>query len=159
MIRTGLGYDIHQLKGGERLMLGGQEVPYEKGSVGHSDGDVVCHALVDALLGAASLGDIGQYFPSEDDRFKGVSSLEFVRQAAGKVRKRGFRIVNIDCTIILQKPKVGAHMSGMKSHLSHALGVGEDQVSIKATTTDFLGFIGRGEGIGAMAVATLFAPE
>lgn len=159
MIRIGLGYDVHELKKGERLILGGVAVPYEKGSVGHSDGDVLCHALVDAILGAANMGDIGVHFPSQDERWKGTSSLEFVQWAAEKVREKGFQIVNIDGTIILQEPGLGRHLARMKSLVGNALGIEQEKVSIKATTTDFLGFIGRGEGVAAMAVATLsFAP-
>ena len=155
MIRTGFGYDVHRLEAGETLILGGLKIPFEKGSVGHSDGDVLCHALVDALLGAANLGDIGQYFPSENNNWKGASSLDFLKSACSKVRSKGFEILNIDCTIVLQEPKISPWIPEMKSLLSKVLKIQEDRISVKATTTDFLGFAGRGEGIGAMAVATL----
>jgi len=155
MIRTGFGYDVHRLEAGETLIVGGLKIPFEKGSVGHSDGDVLCHALVDALLGAANLGDIGQYFPSENNNWKGASSLDFLKSAYSKVRSKGFEILNIDCTIVLQEPKISPWIPEMKSLLSKVLKIQEDRISVKATTTDFLGFAGRGEGIGAMAVATL----
>ena len=155
MIRTGIGYDIHPLKAGETLILGGITIPFDKGPVGHSDGDVVCHALVDAILGAANLGDIGHYFPSENDRWKGASSLEFLRSTVSEIQSKGYQILNVDCTVILQEPKIRPSVPEMRSQLNQVLGINETQISIKATTTDFLGFIGRGEGIGAMAIATL----
>ncbi|MEE9167035.1 MAG: 2-C-methyl-D-erythritol 2,4-cyclodiphosphate synthase [Candidatus Neomarinimicrobiota bacterium] len=157
MIRTGFGYDVHQLKAGEQLILGGVLIPFSKGSVGHSDGDVLCHAVVDALLGAANLGDIGDHFPSEDSRWKGASSLTFVQMAGEKIQAEGFDILHVDCTVILQEVRVKPHIPEMKSLVRDKLQIGEDRISIKATTTDFLGFTGRGEGVAAMALATLSA--
>jgi len=155
MIRVGFGYDVHQLKESETLILGGVTIPFEKGSVGHSDGDVLCHALVDALLGAANLGDIGQYFPSDESRWEGISSLEFLRSTVNEIQSKGFEISFIDCTVILQEPKISSWIPDMRNQLNQVLRIQEDQISIKATTTDFLGFTGRGEGICAVAVATL----
>lgn len=155
MIRVGIGYDVHRLEVGEKLVLGGVEIPFEKGSVGHSDGDVLCHAIVDALLGAANLGDIGQYFPSEDDTWRGVSSLIFLMQAAEEIREKGFEIVYIDCTVILQKPKICSYIPDMKSKMCKALRMENDCISVKATTTDFLGIVGRGEGVATLSLATL----
>lgn len=159
MIRTGIGYDVHPLESGEPLIIGGIEIPSEKGSVGHSDGDVLCHALVDALLGAGNLGDIGQYFPSDDETWKGVSSLEFLKSAAQEVRGKGFEILNVDSTVLLQEPKIGLHLPDMKARISGVLSMSEENVSVKATTTDFLGFVGRGEGIAALAVACVSRSE
>ena len=155
MIRVGIGYDVHRLEVGEKLVLGGVEIPFEKGSVGHSDGDVLCHAIVDALLGAANLGDIGQYFPSEDDTWRGVSSLIFLRKAAEEIREKGFEIVHIDSTVILQKPKICSYIPDMKSKMCKALRMENDCISVKATTTDFLGIVGRGEGVATLSLATL----
>ncbi|MCH8068826.1 MAG: 2-C-methyl-D-erythritol 2,4-cyclodiphosphate synthase [Candidatus Marinimicrobia bacterium] len=154
-MRVGIGYDVHRLEVGEKLVLGGVEIPFEKGSVGHSDGDVLCHAIVDALLGAANLGDIGQYFPSEDDTWRGVSSLIFLMQAAEEIREKGFEIVHIDSTVILQKPKICSYIPDMKSKMCKALRMENDCISVKATTTDFLGIVGRGEGVATLSLATL----
>ncbi|MCH8010484.1 MAG: 2-C-methyl-D-erythritol 2,4-cyclodiphosphate synthase [Candidatus Marinimicrobia bacterium] len=155
MIRVGIGYDVHRLEVGEKLVLGGVEIPFEKGSVGHSDGDVLCHAIVDALLGAANLGDIGQYFPSEDDTWRGVSSLIFLRKAAEEIRKKGFEIVHIDCTVVLQEPKIRSYISDIKSKMGEALEIENNCISVKATTTDFLGIVGLGEGVVTLSIATL----
>lgn len=155
MIRVGIGYDVHRLEVGEKLVLGGVEIPFEKGSVGHSDGDVLCHAIVDALLGAANLGDIGQYFPSEDDTWRGVSSLIFLRHAAEEIRKKGFEIVHIDSTVVLQEPKIRSYISDIKSKMSEALGIENSCISVKATTTDFLGIVGQREGVVTLSLATL----
>lgn len=159
MIRAGIGYDVHRLKEGVPLVLGGARIPHEKGAVGHSDGDVLSHAVVDAVLGAAGLGDIGTHFPSKEKRWKGVSSLVFLAQVAEEIRQRGFSFVNIDCTVILQEPRIDRHVDRMKSAMADAMSIDVDQISIKATTTDFLGYIGEGEGIAAMAVATVFLPD
>ncbi len=157
MIKTGIGFDAHRLEKGEKLVLGGAEIPFEKGSVGHSDGDVLCHAVVDALLGAANLGDIGLYFPSDDNTWKGVSSLVFLGNTAEEVRSNSFEIVHIDCTVILQAPPIRSFIPEMKSKIAEALGIQKDQISIKATTTDYLGTVGRGEGIAAQVVSTLMS--
>ncbi len=154
-VRTGIGYDVHRLEEGESLIIGGVEIPFKKGAVGHSDGDALSHAIVDALLGAANLGDIGQHFPSSDDRWKNASSLEFLKYAAEKVRSASLKVSHLDATVVLEEPKLSPYIDEMKSNIGAALGIDASAVSVKATTTDEVGFIGRGEGIGAMAVATL----
>ncbi|MDP6727250.1 MAG: 2-C-methyl-D-erythritol 2,4-cyclodiphosphate synthase [Candidatus Marinimicrobia bacterium] len=155
MIRTGIGYDVHQLAKGEKLIIGGVDIPAPFGSVGHSDGDGLIHAIVDALLGAAALGDIGQFFPSEDDTWKGAPSSHFLADAVGRVREAGLEINNVDATIILQKPKLTDCIPQMKYNLAYSMQIDESQVSVKATTTDHLGFIGDGSGWAVQAVATL----
>ena len=155
MIRTGIGYDVHRLAEGESLILGGVTVPSEKGSVGHSDGDVVTHAIVDALLGAASCGDIGTHFPSEDEQWKGASSLQFLSHAVQVIRDAGFEISNVDATVILETPRLSGYLEEMRNLLAAEMGVEPNAVSVKATTTDGLGFTGRGDGVGAMAIATV----
>ena len=155
MIKTGIGYDVHQLAEGEKLILGGVEIPSEVGAVGHSDGDALLHAIVDALLGAAALGDIGQFFPSEDDQWKGADSLHFLNVAGEKVRNAGFEINHIDSIIILQKPKLAGFIPEMKYKIAYTLQMDEGQVSIKATTTDHLGYIGEGKGIAAQVIVTI----
>ena len=155
MIKTGIGYDVHQLAEGEKLILGGVEIPSEVGAVGHSDGDALLHAIVDALLGTAALGDIGQFFPSEDDQWKGADSLHFLNVAGEKVRNAGFEINHIDSIIILQKPKLAGFIPEMKYKIAYTLQMDEGQVSVKATTTDHLGYIGEGKGIAAQAIATI----
>ena len=155
MIRTGIGYDVHQLAKGEKLVIGGVEIPAPFGSLGHSDGDGLIHALVDALLGAASLGDIGQLFPSENDIWEGVSSSHFLTDSVQRVQGAGFEICNVDTTIILQKPKLEKFISQMKYNLAVSMKVNESLISVKATTTDYLGVIGAGKGWAVQAVATL----
>jgi 2-C-methyl-D-erythritol 2,4-cyclodiphosphate synthase len=155
MIKTGIGYDVHQLAEGEKLILGGVEIPSEVGAVGHSDGDALLHAIVDALLGAAALGDIGQFFPSEDDQWKGADSLHFLNVAGEKVRNAGFEINHIDSIIILQKPKLAGFIPEMKYKIAYTLQMDEGQVSVKATTTDHLGYIGEGKGIAAQVIVTI----
>ncbi len=155
MTRTGIGYDVHRLAEGESLILGGVTVPSEKGSVGHSDGDVVTHAIVDALLGAASCGDIGTHFPSEDEQWKGASSLQFLSHAVQVIRDAGFEISNVDATVILETPRLSGYLEEMRNLLAAEIGVEPNAVSVKATTTDGLGFTGRGDGVGAMAIATV----
>lgn len=155
MIKTGLGYDVHQLAEGKKLILGGVEIPSEMGAVGHSDGDALVHAIVDALLGAANLGEIGKLFPSEDDQWKDADSLHFLNVAGEKVRSTGFEICHIDSIIILQKPKLSGFIPEMKYKIAYTLQLDESQVSIKATTTDHLGYIGEGKGIATQAIATI----
>ena len=155
MIRTGIGYDVHPLAEGETLIIGGVEVPSSFGSVGHSDGDALIHAVVDALLGAAALGDIGQFFPSNDESWKGTPSTHFLADAVKRIRDAGFEINNVDATIILQKPKLAAHMQQMRYNLAYSMQIDESQVSVKATTTDHLGFVGDGSGWAVQAIATL----
>ncbi|MFQ6615220.1 MAG: 2-C-methyl-D-erythritol 2,4-cyclodiphosphate synthase [Fidelibacterota bacterium] len=157
-MRAGIGYDVHRLEKGIPLILGGADIPHEKGAVGHSDGDVLCHAVVDAVLGAANLGDIGTHFPSEENQWKGVSSLVFLTRVAEAIRQKGYSLVNIDCTVILQNPRIDRHVGRMKGAMAHALSIDIHQISIKATTTDTLGFIGDEDGIAAMAVVTLSLP-
>ena len=155
MIRTGIGYDVHQLAQGELLTIGGVDIPSSFGSVGHSDGDALIHAVVDALLGASALGDIGQFFPSNDDTWKGAPSSYFLADAVKRIREAGFEINNIDATIILQKPKLEEYIPQMKYNLSHSSQIDESKVSIKATTTDHLGFVGDSSGWAVQAIATL----
>ena len=155
MIRTGIGYDVHPLSEGETLIIGGVEVPSSFGSVGHSDGDALIHAVVDALLGAAALGDIGQFFPSNDESWKGTPSTHFLADAVKRIRDAGFEINNVDATIILQKPKLADHMQQMRYNLAYSMQIDESQVSVKATTTDHLGFVGDGSGWAVQAIATL----
>ena len=155
MIRTGIGYDVHQLAEGHKLVLAGVEIPFDKGSVGHSDGDALTHAIVDALLGAVALGDIGMFFPSNENKWKGVNSLELLQNAVEKVRDEGFSINNIDGTIILQEPKLQKYIPEIRKNLAATLGILIEQISVKATTTDFLGAIGAGDGWAAQAVVTL----
>ena len=155
MIRTGIGYDVHQLAKGELLTIGGVNIPSSFGSVGHSDGDALTHAMVDALLGASALGDIGQFFPSNDDTWKGVPSSYFLADAVKRIREAGFKINNIDATIILQKPKLEEYIPQMKYNLSHSMHIDDSKVSIKATTSDHLGFVGDSSGWAVQAIATL----
>lgn len=154
-IRTGMGYDVHRLVAGEELWLGGILIPHDKGLAGHSDADVALHAIVDAILGALGAGDIGTHFPPSDARWKGAASAVFVEHAAGLAREAAYDIAHIDCTLICEAPKIGPHREAMRARVATLLGVDETRVSIKATTTEGLGFTGRGEGIAAQAVATL----
>ena len=151
--RIGIGFDAHALEDGVRLVLGGVELDHSRGLAGHSDGDVIAHALIDALLGAAGLGDIGSLFPSGEERFRGVSSLVLVAEAYAQVRDAGWRLVNADCVLIGEEPRIAEHRAEMRHRLSEA--VGEGLVNVRATTTDRLGFTGRGEGLAAQAVALL----
>jgi 2-C-methyl-D-erythritol 4-phosphate cytidylyltransferase / 2-C-methyl-D-erythritol 2,4-cyclodiphosphate synthase len=153
--RTGMGYDVHAFAGEGPIMLGGIAVPHSRGLAGHSDADVVLHAITDALLGAAGLGDIGEHFPPSDPRWKGASSDLFLSHAAGLIRTRGGIIDHVDVTIIAEEPKVGPHRSAIRMRVSEILGVRLDQVSVKATTTEGLGFTGRREGMAAQAVASI----
>ena len=154
-MRIGTGYDVHKLVEGRKLILGGVEIPYEKGLLGHSDADVILHAIMDALLGAAALGDIGQHFPDTSPDYEGAASLELLREVGRILADAGYRIENIDSTIIAQKPKLMPYLPLMRQHVADALGIDPDRVSIKATTEEHLGFTGRGEGISAQAVALL----
>jgi 2-C-methyl-D-erythritol 4-phosphate cytidylyltransferase/2-C-methyl-D-erythritol 2,4-cyclodiphosphate synthase len=153
--RTGMGFDVHAFSGPGPVMLGGIEVPHGRGLAGHSDADVVLHAITDALLGAAGLGDIGEHFPPTDPIWKGMSSDRFLAHAAALVRERGAIIDHVDCTIIAEEPKVGPHRSAMRARIAEIAGLALDQVSVKATTTEGLGFTGRREGIAAQAVASI----
>ncbi len=153
MIRVGIGYDVHPLVPGRPLILGGVSIPHTKGLDGHSDADVLMHAICDAVLGALGLGDIGQFFPNTDPRWKGAQSRIFLVEAARQVAARRGRIVNIDATLIAQAPRVLPHAAQMKANIAEALGIDSGRIGIKATTNEHLGFIGREEGIAAMAVA------
>lgn len=157
--RTGIGYDVHRLEPGVELWLGGVLVPSQAGLAGHSDGDVLLHAVVDAMLGAAALGDIGQHFPSSDPTFKRASSLGFLRHVASLLEDAGWRVVNLDATIVAERPRLAPHIPTMRQTIAETLGLTADQVSIKCTTTDGLGSIGRGEGMAALAIATVEATK
>ncbi len=154
-MRIGHGYDVHRLVEGRKLILGGVEIPYEKGLLGHSDADVLTHALMDALLGAAGLGDIGQHFPDHDDRYLGADSLELLRQVCAMLADRGFRIVNADVTVIAQRPKLAGFIPAMRERLAEVMGLSTGDVNVKATTEEKLGFTGEGLGIAAHAVALI----
>ena len=154
-MRVGMGYDVHRLTEGRKLILGGVEIPYEKGLLGHSDADVLLHAIMDALLGAAALGDIGKHFPDTDDRYKGISSIELLKHVAALLEERCFVIENIDATVIAQRPKLLPYMEQMNMNVAETLSIGPDRVNIKATTEEGLGFTGTGEGISAQAVCLL----
>jgi 2-C-methyl-D-erythritol 2,4-cyclodiphosphate synthase len=151
--RVGIGVDAHKLERGTPLILGGVRLDFDRGLAGHSDGDVLAHALIDAVLGAAGLGDIGGLFPSGDDRFRGAASLDLLREAYAQVTAAGWRLVNADCVLVGQEPKIAPHRDEMRRRLSEAVGGGE--VNVRATTTDHMGFTGRGEGLAAQAVALL----
>jgi 2-C-methyl-D-erythritol 4-phosphate cytidylyltransferase/2-C-methyl-D-erythritol 2,4-cyclodiphosphate synthase len=153
--RTGMGFDVHAFAGAGPLMLGGVEIPHDRGLAGHSDADVVLHSITDALLGAGGLGDIGEHFPPSDPRWKGAASSSFLAHAAELVRSRGGIVDHVDCTIIAEAPRIGPHRLAMRQRIADIMGLNTDQVSIKATTTEGLGFTGRGEGIAAQAVATI----
>ena len=152
-MRIGQGYDVHRLTPGRRLVLGGVEIPWELGLDGHSDADVLVHAVMDALLGAAALGDIGKLFPDTDDRYLGCDSIVLLREVGRLVRSRGYRISNIDSTIVAQRPKLAAYLPDMARRMAEALKLPPDRVSVKATTEERLGFTGSGEGMAAHAVA------
>ena len=154
-MRIGHGYDVHKLVEGRRLILGGVEIPYEKGLLGHSDADVLTHALMDALLGAAALGDIGKIFPDSDDRFLGADSTALLCQVMRVLGENGWTVANVDCTVIAQRPKLAPYIRRMREALANAMGVGTDRVSVKATTEEKLGFTGEGLGIAAHAVALI----
>lgn len=156
--RIGHGYDVHALREGLRLVLGGIEIPHEKGCVAHSDGDVAIHAVCDALLGAAALGDIGLHFPDTSDDFKGIDSKILLQRVVALLRERGYEVGNIDCTIRMQRPKLRPHIDAMRAAMAEAMGVAVDRVSVKATTTERLGFEGHEEGVSVSAVALIFRP-
>ena len=154
-MRIGHGYDVHRLVPDRRLILGGVDIPYEKGLLGHSDADVLTHALMDALLGAAALGDIGKLFPDNDDRFLGADSIQLLREVCRVLGEEDYRICNVDCTVLAQRPKLAPHILTMRENLSAAMGLPLDCVSVKATTEEGLGFTGEGLGIAAHAVALI----
>ena len=154
-MRIGQGFDAHALVAGRKLVIGGVEIPHDRGLAGHSDADVLIHAVCDALLGAAGLGDIGSHFPDTDARYKDISSRKLLTKVRELLRDRGLSIVNVDATVIAQAPKLAPHIPAMRAHLASDLGVAPEAVNIKAKTTERLGFVGRGEGIAAEAVALL----
>ena len=154
-MRIGHGYDVHRLVEGRKLIIGGTEIKYEYGLLGHSDADVLTHAVMDALLGAAAMGDIGRHFPDTDERYRGADSIELLKEVMKKLSEKGFRPVNIDCTVIAQRPKLKDYIPLMKERLSATAGLTEDAVNIKATTEEGLGFTGRDEGIAAHAVCLI----
>jgi len=159
MVHVGTGYDVHQLVAGRKLVLGGVEIPHTKGLDGHSDADALMHAICDALLGAIGEEDIGHFFPNTDPRWRGVPSKIFLEEAARQIIARHGKIINVDATVIAQAPKIYPHIANMKKCIASALGVMEKQIGVKATTNETMGFIGREEGIAAMAVASVDLPE
>lgn len=154
-MRVGMGYDVHKLTEGRDLILGGVCIPWEKGLLGHSDADVLVHAVMDALLGAAALGDIGKHFPDTDPEYKGISSLLLLRHVTALLCEKGYGIGNIDATIIAQRPKMAPHIPAMRKNMAEVMGISEDCLNIKATTEEALGFTGRGEGIASQAICLL----
>lgn len=154
-IRIGQGFDVHALVAGRKLIIGGVEIPYHLGLAGHSDADVLLHAICDALLGAAGLGDIGQHFPDTDARYQGIDSRALLREVSRLVRGQGYDVSNVDATIVAQAPKMAPHIAQMVAHISADLGIKVDYINIKATTTERLGYTGRGEGIAAQAICLI----
>ena len=158
-IRIGHGFDVHAFAEGRRLIIGGVDIPHSRGLLGHSDADVLLHAICDALLGAAALGDIGKHFPDSDAGFKGIDSRKLLRHVAALLAGRGWKVGNVDATLIAQAPKMAPHIPSMREHIAEDLGIAADQVNVKATTTEHLGFTGREEGIAAEAVCLIVKLE
>ncbi len=154
-MRIGFGYDVHRFAAERPLILGGVTVPFKEGLTGHSDADVLLHAIIDALLGAAALGDIGLHFPPDDDAYKGISSLTLLTHTAASIKEKGYALSNIDCTIVCEAPRLNGHIPAMRKNIAATLTCREDQINIKATTEERLGFTGRGEGMAAYAVALI----
>jgi 2-C-methyl-D-erythritol 2,4-cyclodiphosphate synthase len=159
MIRCGIGYDVHRLAEDRQLILGGVEIPHSRGLEGHSDGDVLCHAIADALLGAIGAGDIGQHFPNTDESIRGISSIKILQRVSELLAKEKARAVNVDATVISEAPRIAPYIPAMREKIAQAIGATELRISIKATTNERLGAIGRGEGIAAMAIATVEQEE
>lgn len=155
-MRIGMGYDVHKLVEERDLILGGVKIPYERGLLGHSDADVLVHAIMDALLGASALGDIGKHFPDTDPKYKGISSIELLKHVGSLLTKHNYKIGNIDATIIAQKPKMASHIPTMRENIASALNISLDQINVKATTEEGLGFTGEGLGISSQAICLLF---
>ena len=153
MVRFGMGYDVHQLVEGRKLIIGGVDIPYEKGLKGHSDADVLLHAISDALLGAAALGDIGKHFPDTDPAFKDADSLKLLQRVGELLQGKGYRVGNVDATIVAQKPKMAPYIMTMRENIARVLGAELDQINVKSTTEEWLGFTGQGQGISSYAVA------
>jgi 2-C-methyl-D-erythritol 2,4-cyclodiphosphate synthase len=158
MLRSGIGFDSHRLIAGRRLIIGGVEIPHELGLDGHSDADVLTHALIDALLGAAGMGDIGQHFPDTAEQWRGADSVGLLEVALEMIRQGGFEPVNVDCTVILEAPRLAPHRTAIRGRLADALGLDVERVNVKASTGEQIGFVGRGEGAAALAIATLREP-
>jgi 2-C-methyl-D-erythritol 2,4-cyclodiphosphate synthase len=154
---TGIGYDSHRLTAGRRLILGGVEVPHERGLDGHSDADVLTHAVIDALLGAAGMGDIGERYPDSDERWRDADSVALLEAVVASLAAAGLEIVNVDCTVVMEKPRLGPHKPAIRARLAGALGLPEARVNVKASTGEGIGFVGRGEGVAALAAASLLA--
>ncbi len=152
---VGIGYDTHRLATGRRLILGGVEIPYERGLEGHSDADVLTHAVIDALLGAAGLGDIGEHFPDSEERWRDADSIELLQTVVATVVDAGYEIVNVDCTVLMEVPRLAPHKQAIRARLAAALGLSASRVNVKATTGETIGFVGRGEGVAALATAGL----
>jgi 2-C-methyl-D-erythritol 2,4-cyclodiphosphate synthase len=150
---SGIGYDCHRLSAGRRLVIGGVEIPSERGLDGHSDADVLAHAVIDALLGAAGLGDIGEHFPDSEERYRDADSLELLEQVVAMLQEHGLKPANVDCTVVIERPKLGPHRDDIRARLARALGLAPVRVNVKATTGEGIGFVGRGEGVAALAVA------
>lgn len=157
-MRVGHGFDVHAFASGRRLVLGGVDVPYEKGLAGHSDADVLLHAICDACLGAAGLGDIGRHFPDTDSRYENIDSRELLREVGERLRREGWRVSNVDSTVVAQAPKLAPYLDTMRDNIAADLGLDNNQVNVKATTTEKLGYTGRGEGIAAYAVVLIWQP-
>jgi len=158
MTLTGIGYDSHRLASGRKLILGGVEIPCELGLDGHSDADVLTHAVIDALLGAAGMGDIGEHFPDSDERFRDADSIELLETVLTRVVAQGLEVVNVDTTVVMEHPKLGPNRTAIRERLATALGLAAQRVNVKATTGEGIGFVGRGEGVAALAIATLSGP-
>lgn len=154
-MRIGMGYDVHRLVEGRKLIIGGTTIPFEKGLLGHSDADVLLHAIMDAMLGAAALGDIGKWFPDKDERYKDISSLTLLKEVKRMLEERAFSVKNIDATIIAEKPKMAPYIMEMRANIAEILRISEDMINVKATTEEGLGFTGKGEGIAAQAICLL----
>jgi 2-C-methyl-D-erythritol 2,4-cyclodiphosphate synthase len=157
VMRSGIGFDSHRLCAGRRLVIGGVEIPSELGLDGHSDADVLTHAVIDALLGAAGLGDIGEHFPDTDERWRDADSIELLGDVVSRLAEQGMRPLNIDCTVVMQAPKLAPHREAIRARLAGALALHQDRVNVKASTGERIGFVGRGEGVAALAIATLEA--
>ncbi len=159
MVRSGIGFDSHRLIAGRRLIIGGVEIPHGQGLDGHSDADVLTHALIDALLGAAGMGDIGEHFPDTAEQWRGADSVGLLELSLELIRQRGFEPVNVDCTVIMEAPKLSPHRTAIRGRLADALGIDIERVNVKASTGERMGFVGRGEGVAALAIANLREPD
>ncbi|HEX3452015.1 MAG TPA: 2-C-methyl-D-erythritol 2,4-cyclodiphosphate synthase [Solirubrobacteraceae bacterium] len=152
---VGIGYDSHRLADGRRLVIGGVELEHDRGLAGHSDADVLAHAVIDALLGAAGMGDIGEHFPDTDERWRDADSMGLLEQVVASIRERGIELVNVDCTLVMERPKLGQHRAAIRESLAATLAIDVQRVNVKASTGEGIGFVGRGEGVAALAVASL----